>query len=115
MWRRVREPSVPETLLLLLALVSSVVGSSWFALSIDAHWRQLRGTALRSRGSVIVLRVAGSIAVLASLALCLHADHGSMVSLTFVMLLVAGALIVAFTLAWRPRWLAPLVAFVRPT
>ena len=37
-----------------------------------------------------------------------------MAALVWVMALAAAALVVAFTLSWRPRWLAPLVAWVRP-
>ena len=44
-------------------------------------------------------------ALLASLLLCLRADHASMAVLVWVMSLAAAALLVAFTLAWRPHWL----------
>jgi hypothetical protein len=37
-----------------------------------------------------------------------------MAALVWVLTLTAAALTVAFTLAWRPRLLAPLVAWVRP-
>ncbi|MET0293149.1 MAG: DUF3325 domain-containing protein [Steroidobacteraceae bacterium] len=98
---------MPENLTLLFAFVLTLSGLAWFALSIDAHWRQLRGSTNRARSVVVGLRVAGSVALFASLLLCLRADHGSMASLVWVMLLAAGALAIAFTLAWRPAWLAP--------
>ena len=49
----------------------------------------------------------------ASLALCLAVDHASMAALVWVMGLAASALAVAFTLTWRPRWLAALMPWVR--
>jgi hypothetical protein len=45
--------------------------------------------------------------------LCLNADHVSMASLVWVMSLAASAMVVAFTLTWRPRALAWLVAWVQ--
>jgi hypothetical protein len=95
------------------ALVSSAAGLGWLALSMDVHWRQVRGTRRLSRGLRAMLRVLGASAIAASFALCFAADHVSMAPLVWVMTLAAGgALIVALTLAWRPGLLRPLVVWL---
>jgi hypothetical protein len=98
--------------MLLAALVCCAVGLAWLALAMDVHWRQVRGPQPPSRTAVTTLRVLGAGALLLSLVLCFVADHASMAPLVWVMALAGGALIVAFTLAWRPRLLAPLVVWI---
>jgi hypothetical protein len=44
---------------------------------------------------------------------CLRVDHICTASLVWVMLLAAAALVITFTLAYRSRTLAPLVAWIR--
>lgn len=99
--------------MLLGALLASVCGFAWLALAMEPHWRQVRGDAPRSRRAVVVLRVLGAASLFASLLLCLKVDHASMASLVWIMSLAAAALIIAFTLAWRPRLLAWLAAAAR--
>lgn len=101
-----------QALLLAVALLCSVLGFAWLAMAMEVHWAQVRGEALPPAGVRRVLRVAGGAALAASLVSCLRADHASMAALVWVMALAAGALPVALCLAWRPRWLAPLVAWV---
>ncbi len=99
-------PPVPDSLWLLVALLCSLVGIGWLALAMEVHWQQVRGAqAQAGRATVFALRVLGAAALLASLLLCLRADHASMAVLVWVMSLAAAALLVAFTLAWRPHWL----------
>jgi hypothetical protein len=105
---------VPDALWLLAALLCSVAGLGWLALAMQAHWEQVRVASRRHPGSVLALRLLGAAALLASLLICLRVDHASMAALVWVMALAAAALIVAFTLSWRPRWLAPLVAWIPP-
>lgn len=105
---------MPDALLLVFALLSNVAGLGWLALAMEAHWQQVRGTPAPARGAVLVLRVLGGAALVLSLLVCLRVDHVSMAALVWVMALAAAALLVAFTLSWRARWLAPLVAWVRP-
>lgn len=100
-----------QVLLLVSALLCSLCGFSWLALAMEVHWAQVRGEA-PAGGVYGVLRVMGGAALIASLVLCLRADHASMAALVWVMSLAASALMVALFLAWRPRWLAPLVAWV---
>lgn len=94
-----------DALILSAALIANVVGMGWFALSMDVHWHQVHGSVPRRHRTTRPLRVAGAFALLASLGLCLAVDHASMASLIWVMSLTAAALIVAFTLTWRARWL----------
>ena len=103
-----------EALLLIGAFVCSVVGFAWLALSLDAHWRQLRGTQPLPSGVISSLRVLGTLGLAASLLLCFQADHPSMAALVWPMTLAAAALTVAFTFTWRPRTFALLISWVRP-
>lgn len=102
-----------DGLLLLLALLSSVVGFAWLALAMEAHWRQAVNGKSPTRRSSFLLRVAGTSALALSLWLCLQVDHVSMASLVWVMSLAVAAPTVAFTLTWRPHWLAVLVGRTR--
>lgn len=99
-------------LLLLGAYLSCVVGWAWVALAMETHWQQLRGTQPLPAPMAGLLRTLGTLALLGSLLLCLGADHASMASLVWVLMLTAAALTVSFTLSWRPRLLAPLVAWI---
>lgn len=102
-----------QALLLAAALLSSALGLAWLALAKPSHWAQVRGHEHEVRPRVRRLLYAlGSAALAASLALCFLADHAGMAVLVWVMALAAGALAVAMTLAWRPRWLAAAVAWV---
>lgn len=99
------------SLLRALALLCSLGGLAWLALAMEVHWQQVMGPhAPLARSTAWVLRVLGTLALSASLALCLYADHVSMAVLVWVMALAASAAAVAFVLAWRPRWLAWLAA-----
>lgn len=100
-----------NALILIAALAVTVVGAAWLALSMDTHWEQVRGAQPASSGTVRLLRALGVAAWCVSLLLCLRVDHASMAALVWVMALAGSALIVAFTLTWRPRWLAPLVVW----
>lgn len=97
--------------LLLAAVVAAVLGLAWLALAMDAHWEQVRGrdTPL-PRSLARTLRVLGGLSLLVSLLLCLRADHVSMASLVWVMVLALAAVTVALTLSWKPRLLALLLA-----
>lgn len=96
-----------------LAYAVSVLGFAWLALSMDAHWQQVRGQgSVVTRTGVLALRVLGALALAGSLGLCFAVDNASMASLVWPMALAAAAPTVAFILAWRPRWLALLVSWV---
>jgi hypothetical protein len=102
-----------EAVMLLAALLACICGLAWFAFAMEPHWRQVRGDVPIKRGTVNVLRMLGAAALIGALLLCLQVDHVSMASLVWVMSLAAAALIIAFTLAWRPRTLAWLIAWAR--
>jgi hypothetical protein len=98
---------------IVVAAVCGFIGMAWIALALPAHWEQARGGKSAPVGSANTLRTLGGVALFSSLVACLMADHASMASLVWPMLLTACALAVAFTLSWRPRWLALLVAWIR--
>ena len=104
---------MPDAVMLAAALAASVLGMAWLALAMETHWEQVRGTAPLPARTVRALRLLGAAGLGASLALCLAVDHASMAALVWVMGLAASALAVAFTLTWRPRWLAALMPWVR--
>ena len=104
---------MPDAVMLAAALAASVLGMAWLALAMETHWEQVRGTAPLPARTVRALRLLGAAGLGASLALCLAVDHASMAALVWVMGLAASALAVAFTLSWRPRWLAALMPWVR--
>ena len=101
-----------DATLLALAVAACTLGLAWLALAMEVHWHQVRGAQPLSRGTASLLRALGAAALLGSLLICLRVDHVSMAALVWVMALAASALIVAFSFSWRPRWLAPLVAWV---
>ena len=102
-----------NALMFLAALLAVLLGAAWLALSLESHWRQVRGEHAVDAGTVRLLRMLGALSLGAALLICLRVDHPSMAVLVWVMALAAAALLVAFTLSWRPRLLAPLVAWVR--
>lgn len=97
--------------LLVAATVAALIGLGWLALAMDAHWQQVRGDAPLPARTQHILRILGVTAISASLVLCLMADHPTMAALVWVMALAGSALVVAFTLSWRPALLLPLLVF----
>ena len=102
-----------EAWFLLLALGFSLCGMAWLSLSLPVHFQQALGAAALSPRATTALRALGSGALLASLLACLLADHPSMAGLVWLMLLTASALLIAFALAWRPRWLGWFASWLR--
>ncbi|MBT9463951.1 DUF3325 domain-containing protein [Hydrogenophaga sp.] len=103
-----------EAMLLGLAALAAWVSMAWLALSMEVHWRQVTGSQatvprLLRRG----LRQAGALGLLASLALCLAADHPSMAVLVWVMFVAASAFGIAMLLTWRPRVMRALLVGAR--
>lgn len=103
---------MPDALMLLVALIVTVAGMAWLALSMESHWEQVRGAASCPAATVKSLRILGALALLSSLVLCLLVDSASMAALVWVMSVAFAAVTVAFTLTWRPAALAPLVFWV---
>lgn len=98
--------------LLLAALLASIAGMGWLALSMQVHARQAWGD-VPAAMTLRVLRWMGAAGIAVALALCLRADHASMAVLVWVMTLSGAALLNAFLLASRPRWLRLLAPWVR--
>jgi len=90
------------------AAVLAMLGFSWLALAMDTHWEQVHGQAGPAPGAQKLLRLCGSVLLLASLGLCLMTDHASMAVLVWLMLLAGAAVLVAMTLAWQPQGLQRL-------
>lgn len=103
---------MPEATLLFAAVACNVASFAWLATAMEVHWQQVRGMQQLSAGMAVLLRVLGACGVVLSLLLCLMADHVTMAPLVWVMSLAAAGLVVAFTLAWRPRLLLPFVVWV---
>lgn len=99
--------------MLAAALIINLAGVVWLALAMEAHWRQVRGPQTLTRRAALVLRTLGTASLSVSLGLCFTADHATMAPLVWIMALAAAALIVALALAWRPRALGPLIAWLR--
>jgi hypothetical protein len=89
---------IVQALLLVLAVGASALGMACFALTLDTHWQQVRGGQSPTEGRKRALRIGGALSLLASLCLCLIADHPGMAALVWVMSLAVGTLIVAFAL-----------------
>lgn len=87
------------------AALAALVGFAWLALAMDTHWQQVHGRAAPTALSRKLLRLLGGLLLTASLMLCLQADHASMAVLVWAMLLAGAAALIAFVLAWQPRWL----------
>lgn len=100
-----------EGLLLGGAIFASVCGMGWLALAKPPHWQQAGGREPPSARARRVLHGLGAAALALSLLLCLAADHASMAALVWVMTASGAALLVTFTLAYRPRWLSWLAGF----
>lgn len=100
-----------QALLLAVAMLCSAVGMAWLALAMDVHWTQVHGAQSLSTTARRLLRILGGVALATSLALCWRADTPGMAVLVWVMELAAGALLVAFALAWWPRGLKPLTGW----
>ncbi|MBB3219742.1 DUF3325 family protein [Pseudoduganella umbonata] len=98
-----------DALMLLAALIASLAGMGWFALSMETHWAQVRGAVPQPAALARQLRGLGTAALATALVLCLLADSASIAVLVWLMALAAAALAVAFTLTWRARILAVLV------
>jgi len=94
-----------QALLLLAVFVTAYTGFALYALSQPQHWCNVVGQPVPDRGCVLILRGIGTVMLAVSLLLALLRDGPSFGSLLWATLLSLAALAVAFTLAWRPRWL----------
>lgn len=104
--------SLVAALLLSAALLASIAGMGWLALSMPAHAQQVWNM-MPSPQHTRALRWSGVVGLIAALMLCIRADHPSMAVLVWCMSLAGSAFAIAFALTWRPRWLSVLAPWVR--
>jgi hypothetical protein len=89
-------------------VAAAYIGLAWLALALPRHWRDATGrpeSPVRARAA---LRAAGATALVASFAMGIARDGWAFGSLVWVTVIAATAIGVAFTGAWRPRWLRVL-------
>ncbi len=84
-----------------LSLLLVFGGLGAIAVAMPQHWRQWRGEAPRPAGVMLGLRVAGALALLVALILCLNSSHPTIGALVWVMQTALGAVLVAFLFASR--------------
>lgn len=87
---------------LLAAAASMVLATSWLALSLPVHWRQVFASA---EGTPSYLRTLGWLALAVSALCCFKADHPSMAVLVWCTLLPVAAVATALILSYRPALL----------
>ena len=90
-----------DSLWLVTATILMFIAMSWLALSLPAHWKQVRDGLPDS----VRLRLLGWSCVLLSGGACLQADHPSMAVLVWIMLAAVAAFSVGQLLSTRPGWL----------
>ena len=104
---------MPEWLSFIGILGTAYLGFALLALGQRKHRlavmsADLKTTPFRSA----VPRCLGVLALAVSLALAMFLHGPSFGSLLWVTVLSIGAAAVAFTLAWRPKWLRPLATYL---
>lgn len=87
---------------LFAAVVSMGLATSWLALSLPAHWRQVFSA---EEIAPSYLRTLGWLALLVSVLCCFKADHPSMAVLVWFTLLPVAAVATAMVLSYRPALL----------
>lgn len=95
-------------MLYIAVLFLAYVGFALLALGQERHWRAVTGSASQMVLRVSRLRGLGCLALAVSFGLALLGDGPSFGTLLWITLLSLSAMAVAFTLAWRPKWLSPL-------
>lgn len=102
-----------ESAFRLLALAFGVGGMALLALAQKARWNQLLAPKPYSNSKARWIRAVGSGALGTALVLCLRTESTPIAVLVWLMGLTGSALIVAFVLAYQPRWLTWLTAWAR--
>ncbi|WP_165390706.1 DUF3325 domain-containing protein [Pseudoduganella lutea] len=95
------------------ALLMCCTGCALLALSQREHWSQAGGLLpFPSPRAVRRARVVASMLLAGALAPCIAWHGAGFGTLLWILLVAAGGKGIAFTLAWRPHWLAPLAFFM---
>lgn len=87
------------------ALAAIYLSFALLALSQEGHWAAVAGAGSASAASLRRARRGGAAGLALGCMLCLAGNGAAFGTLLAVLLLGAGAMGVAFTLAWKPRWL----------
>ena len=104
--------SLSANLMLAAALLSSLAGMAWLALSMQVHALQV-WPRQPSPATLRLLRILGSFSVCVALVLCLAVDPATMAVLVWVMALSAAAMLVAFMLSSQPQRLRVFAPWIR--
>lgn len=104
---------MPELLATLAAFAMCALGCAVLAVSQRDHWHATgKLPPYPGPRALRRLRVAASLLLAGALAPCVAAHGAGFGALLWALLVSAGGISVAFVLAWRPRWLAPLALLV---
>lgn len=102
-----------EALCVVLACLFSLMGFALMALGQERHWQHVIALEPDARiGQAILFRI-GLGAQGVALPLMIYAEGPGFGALLWGVSLTAMAMLVAFVLSWRPRWLVPLAKIVR--
>lgn len=102
-----------EALSLTAAWMSSLTGFSILALAQDRHWEAVTGMAADRRRHGAHLRVVGGALQCAACALTVPSQGMAFGILLWAIAMTAAAMLIAFTLAWRPHWMAGVARVCR--
>lgn len=90
-------------LLLVAASLANYAGFACLALAMPRHWSAASGKRVAVVPQRRALRTGGFAMIALSYALCVYRDGAGFGSLLWVILISAGAIAVALTLAWWPQ------------
>lgn len=97
-------------LLLLGVFAAAYVGFALLALSQKQHWQRVTHSAVAASPRSRMLRHAGAVLLVASLALAILRDGPAFGAILWTVWLTVAGAAVSFTLTLRPHWLARLAA-----
>lgn len=102
-----------DTLFQVVAFSFGIAGMGLLALSQKQHWERVLKPRPYPSAGLRTLRIVAAVGLGMSFALCIMADSPGLATLVWLMVLTVSALIVAFTLAYRPHWLGWLAFWTR--
>jgi hypothetical protein len=100
---------MPDILFSISLFALTYLAFALLAISQKRHWQSLTRFAPYPAVYVLKIRIAGYVLLAAALALALVQEGAGFGAVLWGTTISIGAAAVAATLAWRPRWLRPLV------